>query len=403
MNKKVDVMFREAEELLTQAKALMAGDEVDDEVQAQVDGLLAQAEKLQKDAERLEKLMALEQSTAAKAKQEAMAEIKTGRLSDQVLGSENYKHWVNTIAPGGAVSQAKIATLPRVSVNSHVKELITGGSPVSAGAFITPDDTGIYEAIGRYPTVIRDLVALRTTNTDTVEFVRQTHQVTEAEVTPEANVKYPIGYPGEIDGKKPQGMMRFERVQKPVETIPVYVGATKQALADAGQMRGLIDQDLRGDLTEKVEQYALDILANTAGTLTQGFDTDVFRTSRLAITTLKVLGRQRPSAFLFHPTDWAEIELQQDGEDRYYYAGPTNQGPPRLWGVPVVESYFVAEGSAWLANWKKAVLWDRQQTTITATDSHEDWFIRNMIAILAEMRLAFALIRPSAFVEVELS
>lgn len=402
MKKSVDVMFREAEEILTQAKGLMDG-EVDDEVQAQVDGLLAQAEKLQKDAERLQKLTALEQANTANEAQAAPEGKMGGRLSDQVLGSENYKNWLGEIAPGGYVSKAKVSTLPRISVSSHIKELITGGSPVSAGAFITPDDTGIYEAIGRYPTVIRDLVSLRTTNTDTVEFVRQTHQVTEAEVTPEANVKYPIGYPGEVDGKKPQGMMRFERVQKAVDTIPVYVGATKQALADVGQMRGLIDEDLRGDLTEKVEQYALDILANTAGTLTQGYDTDVFRTARLAITTLKVLGRQRPSAFLFHPTDWAEIELQQDGEDRYYYAGPTNQGPARLWGVPVVESYFVAEGSAWLANWKKAVLWDRQQTTITATDSHEDWFIRNMIAILAEMRLAFDLIRPSAFVEVELS
>ena len=402
MKKNVDGMFREAEEILTKAKGLMDG-EMDDETQAQVDELLGQAEKIQKDAERLEKLMGLEQANTAKEAQAAPEGKMGGRLSDQVLGSENYKHWLDEIAPGGFVSKAKVSQLPRISVSSNIKELITGGSPVSAGAFITPDDTGIYEAIGRYPTVIRDLVSLRTTNTESVEFVRQTQQVTEAEVTPEANVKYPIGYPGEVDGKKPQGMMRFERVQKLVETIPVYVGATKQALADAGQMRGLIDEDLRGDLTEKVEQYALDILANTAGTLTQAFDTDVFRTARLAITTLKVLGRQRPSAFVFHPTDWAEIELQQDGEDRYYYAGPTNQGPARLWGVPVVESYFVAEGSAWLADWKKAVLWDRQQTTITATDSHEDWFIRNMIAILAEMRLAFALIRPSAFVEVELS
>jgi hypothetical protein len=40
--------------------------------------------------------------------------------------------------------------------------------------------------------------------------------------------------------------------------------------------------------------------------------------------------------------------------------------------------------------------------TITATDSHSDFFIRNIIAILAEMRAAFGIIRPSAFVEVDL-
>jgi len=71
--------------------------------------------------------------------------------------------------------------------------------------------------------------------------------------------------------------------------------------------------------------------------------------------------------------------------------------------VPVVESFHVTAGSAWLANWRKAVLWDRQQATISVSDSHADFFIRNMIAILAEMRAAFGLIRPSAFVEVELA
>ena len=37
------------------------------------------------------------------------------------------------------------------------------------------------------------------------------------------------------------------------------------------------------------------------------------------------------------------------------------------------------------------------------TDSHDDWFIRNLIAILAELRAAFGLIRPSAFCQVLLA
>jgi HK97 family phage major capsid protein len=346
------------------------------------------------------KLYEVEMETKAEKAEQPQV---TGLLSDQVVESENYKHWKDTIAPNGAVSSARIATLPRIELKSHVKELITGGSAVSAGAFIIPDQSNIYESIGHYPTVIRNLVQVRTTNSDSVEFVRQTHQVEQADVVPEANVKYPIGYPGEIDGKKPQGMMRFERVQVPVGTIAVYVGATKQALADAGQIRGIIDQDLRGDLTNRLEELVFENIENTAGVLTQAFDTDMMRTARQAITTLAVTGRQNPTAFVFHPEDWQEMELQQDVNDRYYWAGPLNQGPPRLWGVPVVQSFHVTQGSAWLANWNKAVLWDRQRTTITATDSHDDWFIRNMIAILAELRAAFAVIRPSAFVEVELS
>jgi HK97 family phage major capsid protein len=74
-----------------------------------------------------------------------------------------------------------------------------------------------------------------------------------------------------------------------------------------------------------------------------------------------------------------------------------------LWGVPVVQSFFQPQGTAWLANWRKAVLWDREAATISVSDSHSDFFIRNMVAILAEMRAAFGIIRPSAFVEVDLA
>ena len=40
---------------------------------------------------------------------------------------------------------------------------------------------------------------------------------------------------------------------------------------------------------------------------------------------------------------------------------------------------------------------------MTATDSHMDFFIRNLVAILAEMRAAFGVIQPSAFCKVTLS
>lgn len=339
-----------------------------------------------------------------------------GSIADQFLGSETYKNWFKSIAPTGRIPEnLKGITSPPVEINKFglfKKDLITGLDPTSAGAFITPDDTGIYEPIGRYPTVLRNLIAIRQTTSDTVEFVRQTVQVTEAAPTPEANVKYPTGYTGEIPGTKPQGKMNFERVAETVKTIAVYVGATKRALSDAAQIRGIIDQELREDLVDSLENQLFNGdgvgenftgLANQAGTLLQAFNADILTTTRQAVTTLRVTGRQMPTAWVFNPADWETVELLQDGDNRYYYGGPQNQGPPRLWGIPVVESFHVAAGAAWLANWRKAVLWDREQASITMTDSHDDWFIRNMIAILAEMRAAFGLIRPSAFVQVELS
>ena len=229
---------------------------------------------------------------------------------------------------------------------------------------------------------------------------------------PEANVTDYSGATGEVSGIKPEGAMAFEKVQEPVKTIAVWIPATKRALSDAAQLRGLIDQELRDDIAEELENQILNGdgigenftgLANTANVLVQVFNTDIITTTRQAITNLLVNGKQNPTAWVLNPNDWETIDLLQDLAGRYYWGGPMAQGQKTLWGVPVVQSFLQTQGTAWLGNWSKAVLWDREQTTISVSDSHADFFIRNMIAILAEMRGAFGVIRPSGFVEVDLA
>jgi HK97 family phage major capsid protein len=63
----------------------------------------------------------------------------------------------------------------------------------------------------------------------------------------------------------------------------------------------------------------------------------------------------------------------------------------------------MTEGYAVVADWRMAVLWDRMQTAITMSNSHSDFFVRNLVAILAEMRAAFGVIRPAAFVIADLT
>ena len=337
-------------------------------------------------------------------------------LGEQFVSAPQFQAWMKTIAPSGVVPEAaRGLNCPPVEFKDlglFRKDLITGLSDVSAGAFVNTDITGLYEAIGRYPLVLRDLISVRQTTSDLVEFVQQTQQVSEAAPVPEANVKHPSGATGEIAGTKPQGTMYFEKIQAAVKTIAVYVGVTKRALSDAAQIRGIIDQELREDLADELENQLLNGngigenflgIANQPGTLIQAFNTNILTTCRQAITTLLVTGRQIPSAWMFNPADWETVDLLQDANNQYYWGGPLTQGPPRLWGVPVVQSFHKAAGTALLANWRKCVLWDRQQATISMTDSHDDWFIRNMVAILAELRAAMGLIRPTAFVDVALA
>ncbi len=335
-----------------------------------------------------------------------------GSLGDQVVNSPVWQGWMKQFN-GRIPESAKGIASPPVEVKELLrKTLLTGASATSAGAFVQTDYTGIYEPLGRYPLSVRDLISVRTTMSDTVEYVRQTAQVTQAAPTAEANVTTYSGTTGQVSGQKPEAAMTFAKVQESVKTIAVWIPATKRALSDVGQLRGIIDDELRSDLNEELENQMLNGdgtgenftgLNNTANVLVQTFVTNIAVTARKAITNLLINGKQMPNGWLFNPADWEAFDLLTDSQGRYYWGGPMAMGPRTLWGVPVAQSYLQASGTGWLGNWAKAVLWDREQATITASDSHSDFFIRNMVAVLAEMRAAFGIIRPTAFVEVDLT
>ncbi len=352
----------------------------------------------------------LEQKT--EVKRAAGPSGKGRSIGEMFVNAPAFKEWLARFPNGQIPESMKGLMSPPVEFKSlfQQKTLITGADDESAGAFVQTDYTGIYEALGRFPLTVRDLISIRQTTSDLVEFVRQTAQITQAATVAEANVTDYSGATGEVSGEKPEATMTFEKVQAAVKTIAAWIPATKRALSDAAQIRGIIDQELRDDIAEELENQIINGdgtgenftgILNTAGVLVEAWDTDIFTTTRKAKTTLQVTGRARPTGYLMNPADWETIELTQDLAGRYYYGGPIANGQKALWGVPVVECPSLAEGQIILGDFRKAVMWDRERATISVSDSHEDFFIRNMVAILCEMRAAFGLVRPTGFVIID--
>jgi HK97 family phage major capsid protein len=339
-------------------------------------------------------------------------------LGRMVVEDEAFKAWHKGIAPEGEVPErGRLATSPPIRLKQipgliGQKTLITGAGATSAGAFVETDYTGIYEPLGRWPLTLRQLVSVRQTTSDLVSFVRQTAQVTQAAAVQESNVTTYSGATGEISGEKPEGTSTWEEIQLAVQTIAVWIPATKRALADVPQLRGIIDQELRDDIAEELENQIvngngvganLTGVLNTAGILTQAWNANILTTARQAITTLMVTGRTVPTAWVLNPSDWETIDLSVDANNQYYFGGPLRLGTRTLWGYPVVQCNHVPAGTGILGDWRKAVLWDRERVTISVSDSHEDFFIRNMIAILCEMRATFGLVSPDSFITVDLT
>jgi HK97 family phage major capsid protein len=339
-------------------------------------------------------------------------------LAKMVLGSKEFKAM---LAPfKGSDGVVRVNEKTRIQSDPvQVKSLFVGGSDTSAGAFVVPEQTGIVEMLGRRELTLRDLISVRRTGSDTVEYVRQTSHTNAAAPVAEATSSAAPTAPEAAGalvlnaggGYKPEGAWAFERDTANVKTIAEWVPATKRSLADVAALEGLIRDELVADLKEEEEDQILtgdgtgenlEGILNTSGTQTQAFDNNIPQTVRKAITKARKVGRVVPNGIVMAPEDVEKIDLMREGTNsgQWIGAGPFSMGPRTLWGYPVVESEAITAGTALLGDFKKAVLWDREQATVTMTDSHADFFIRNLVAILAEERVAFAVTRPTAFVEV---
>ena len=60
----------------------------------------------------------------------------------------------------------------------------------------------------------------------------------------------------------------------------------------------------------------------------------------------------------------------------------------------------VTEGTALVGDFRQAVLWEREGVSLLVSDQHADFFTRNLLAILAEMRAAFGVLDVEGFCKV---
>ena len=333
--------------------------------------------------------------------------VKSGSVGSRFVEDPAIKGWLGNVDPYlRGDSKSRVGVSPPV-VFGGMKDVLHSGE-ITDG-IITSDDKGLLDPLLFRPFVIRDIITVGATDSDTVTFVKENTKTNAAAPVAEATADDGVGAAG---GVKPESAFDLVKVTENVKIVAHVIPATKQALADASQTRTLIDGFLRSGLIEEVEDQIIagdgtgenfTGLENASGTLSQAFSTDILETARKAKTQVMVTGRAVPTAYLLHPNDWEAFDLTKDANDRYYFGGPMDMGTPRLWGLPVVVSEAVTEGTGWVGDFRKMVVWDRQQATVSVTDSHSDFFIRNLVMFLAELRLAFGIIRPAAFCSVDMS
>ena len=365
------------------------------------------AEKAKRAEERYVSLLEMETPQEVKAEfgERTAEKIQKAaeNAADALLKSPEYEHLVKSRVLDNPQGRVQVDPVKVIDRDLFVKTLVTGLSNTQAGAFVVANRDGEFVTIERRPRRMLDLVTTGTTDSDTVEFVRMTGRTNAAAETPEATAT------GDAAAVAPESGFALEVVQTLVKDISHYIPATRRALQDAGQMRTLIDAELFEGAMERLDaQIAVgsgtgeNLLGfmNTPGILSQSIATDSMADAIHKAMTKIRLQYFEPEAIAINPLDWEAVRLEKDSAGNYKY-GPANASDNMsIWGVNTVQTAIMTAGTPAVGAFKKAaVYWSRSGVDITMTDSHSDWFLKKLVAVMASTRGAFGVKRPGAICE----
>ena len=393
------------------------------------------------------------QANEVKTQGEALAETKTAlkaaetKLADAEKQMGEYKSQIENLDKGMKDVQAKMArpgfgrgddepkTLGAAYIKSdvyaeaksanrwntspfEVKDIT--GTTGSALALARPDrDPTLYRTIGGMRSLrIADLIPSVPTSSGSVDVFRQTGFTNEAGPQEAASSPSSAVGGGELQ-PKPKSSLAFTEVTIPIRTIATYVRTSRQVLADAPMLAGVIDRELSymlqlehdaqllyGDgAGQNMTGLLVDGGVQSVGEIASGTSAADRPAAMLdkvleAITAVNVSDYSNVNGIVMHPTDWRTIRSAK-ASDGHWLTTPfaaTNPEPPQLWGVPVITTTAINVGDFVLGDWQiGAQRYTREGVTIRTSENFNDDFVRNALVILGEFREALGVSRPLAF------
>jgi HK97 family phage major capsid protein len=290
----------------------------------------------------------------------------------------------------------------RGKANLEIKATITSATTDTAGAagdlVQTTRIPGIVAPPDRKLT-IRDLLMPGRMDGNALEFVQETGFTNAAAMVAEGALK-------------PQSDIKFDLKSTNAKVIAHFMKASRQILDDASQLQSYIDGRLRYGLAFKEENQILNgdgTGQNLLGIIPQATPyvrpAGVTTSAESKIDTLRfamlqaVLAEYPASGHVLNPIDWAAIETLKDTSGQYIIGNPQGALNPTLWKLPVVETQAITVNKFLTGAFSMgAQLFDRWLSRVEVATENEDDFIKNLVTILAEERLALAVYRPEAFI-----
>ena len=196
-----------------------------------------------------------------------------------------------------------------------------------------------------------------------------------------------------------------------VEKITVYIPVSEEQLEDVPAAEGYLNQRLTFMILQKLDGQVLEGDGNTPnllGTLNlgslqaQALSTDpVPDAIYKAFDLVRTVGFAVPSHLFINPNDWQAVRLLRTADGIYIFGNPTEAGPERIWGVPVVQTTAVTANTALVGDYlTHSCLYIRRGVEVEMSNGYEDFFIKGKFAVKATMRCAMVHYRIPAFAKI---
>jgi len=318
-------------------------------------------------------------------------EVASANMGSRFLASQQYEAFKASGFDRNGLSAVEIAS---------PDELRAMFLAASDGGGLIPVDQQLIPPVNiprRMPRLM-DFITVSTTDSDVVEWSRQTTQTDGAS---------PTAHGGTASG---ESTYVWQKVQSNVRRIPTHTVVPESQLADQARLRTELDSELRRAVSLETESQALSGdgtgenftgVLNTVGiaSVAKGVDS-IPDAVHKGITSVRVALEDDITAIGVHPNDYERYVLAK-GTDGHYLSGrgPQDLTARTMWGYPAIVSTVFTEGTAVPANWAWAYLWVRSGLALKS-GYMANQIIEDMITLAAEYRAAFAVKQAKAFAEV---
>lgn len=253
------------------------------------------------------------------------------------------------------------------------------------------------------PLSILDLIPWIPTDKETIEYVYEKTFTNNAAETAEGSAA-------------PEGVLDFDDGSVACKWIPFSIPTTRQLLSDEPRLDAWINERLPRGVRTRLQTQVISGTAvgegntnnltgiiNWANILSQdaGADTkaDLVHKAKTKII-VATYGENVPNVLLIHPEDEERLVLDKDAEDRYYFGGPGYDGVRSIWGMLPVVHPSIPEGNPVVLDVGVCEGYVREGVTVSVSDSHSDYFTKNKVMWMAQMRAAFLITRASGVCEI---